>query len=130
MFGPLPDVSQYVRLNHRGAMKVLNAAARKAEELGCAPSIAVVDDAGRLLAFARVGNAAGASIDAAIAKAGAGVAAPCPNGTNPPANGDPGLPVFVHGTLVGAVGVVSGDHACDLEIGRAGIAVLPGAAEA
>jgi len=126
MHGPLPDVSQYTRLNHRGTMKVLNAATRKAEELGCAPSIAVVDDGGHLLGFARVGSAVTAGIDAAIAKAGA-AAARRPGVPGPHVNGHLGLPVFVHGTLVGAIGVESGDHERDLEVARAGIAALPGA---
>src|SRR5688572_13321359 len=110
-------------------------------------NIAVVDDGGHLIAFARMDGARPASIYTAITKATAAATLRQPTGTLP-AGGEPdlqlnlslehtaaasggkvttlfgGVPVEVEGQVIGAVGVGGGTGKQDAEIARAGIARL------
>ena len=56
-------------INLQTALQVIHAAREKAAEAGVAQNIAVVDNGGNLVAFARMGNAWLGSIDIAIKKA-------------------------------------------------------------
>src|SRR5687768_17103645 len=136
-----------VHLHLRGAEVILAAARAKAAELKIKVNVAVVDDGGHLLAFARMDGARPASGYTALTKAVA--AATFRQETGPlPAGGEPnlllslslqstavagggkatalkgGAPIVVDGQVVGAVGVGGGTGEQDLEVAKAGIAAL------
>ena len=126
----MADTVSYARLSHQGALKALNAAVRRAGEDAAVGSLAVTDDSGRLIAFVRLDGAASMSADAAVDRA----ARAATLGQSTGLDGDPlgagGVPIFVDGALVGAIGVDTGDPARDQDIARTALAALPGAAEA
>jgi glc operon protein GlcG len=132
------------KLTLEGARTVLGAAQRRAGELNCPVDVAVVDEGGHLLIFERMDGARIASIYIALVKAQAAAARRTPTGPatkddqlNMPlafglAIADPahqipirgGVPLIVDGQVVGAIGVSAGTEEQDLEIARAGAAVL------
>ena len=57
------DVEKHLRLTHAGAMKIIDAATRKADEMGKPQCIAVVDEGGNLIAFTRMDGGKILSID-------------------------------------------------------------------
>src|SRR3954468_11062754 len=120
-----------IQLNLAGAETVIAGARRRAEELRLRVNIAVVDDGGHLLCFARMDGARPASGYTALTKAV--TAATFRQETGPlPARGEPdlllnlslqnaalasgaklttlkgGVPVLVDGQVIGAVGVGGG----------------------
>ena len=126
-----------------GALAVVQGAQAKAAELGVPTVVAVVDDVGELVAFARMdGTPPGAAqwaIDKAVTAAsfrapthvlaegmeGAPLSALAsfiaqPHVTLVPA----GLPLVVDGAVVGAIGASGGSPEQDLEIAEVGAAVL------
>jgi glc operon protein GlcG len=134
-------------LNLAGAEAILQAAQKKATAMGLKLNIAIVDDGGHLLLFARMDGARPASGYTALTKAVA--AATFRQETGPlPAGGEPnlllslslqstaiagggkgttlkgGAPILVDGQVVGAVGVGGGTGEQDLEVAKAGIAAL------
>jgi glc operon protein GlcG len=137
-----------LRLNFAGAETVLRAAKAKAEEMKLTVNIAVVDDGGHLLAFARMDGARPASAYTAITKATASATLRAP--TRPAPFGSPtpdvllslslqnaaaasggkftalygGVPIVVEGQVIGAVGVGGATGEQDAEIGGAGVAAL------
>jgi glc operon protein GlcG len=136
-----------VELNLAGAETILGAAKKKAAAMGLKCNIAVMDDGGHLLSFARMDGARPASAATALTKAVA--AATFRQETGPlPAKGEPdlllslalphaamasgakltalkgGVPVVVDGQVVGAVGVGGGTGEQDAEVARAGIQAL------
>ena len=136
-----------VQLNLAGAETVLEAAKKKAAELGLKCNIAIVDDGGHLLAFARMDGARPASAATALTKAVA--AATFRQETGPmPAKGEPdlllslslqnaaaasggkltslkgGVPIVVDGQVIGAIGVGGGTGEQDVEVAKAGIQAL------
>jgi glc operon protein GlcG len=136
-----------VRLQLKGAEVALAAARAKAAELKLAVNIAVVDDGGHLVAFARMDGARPGSATTAQTKATA--AASFRQTTGPlPARGEPdlllslglplaaaasggkatplagGVPIVVDGQVIGAVGVGGGTGEQDAEVARAGIQAL------
>ncbi|MEX2140143.1 MAG: heme-binding protein [Pirellulales bacterium] len=136
-----------VELNLAGAETILEAAKKKGAAMGLALNIAIVDDGGHLLTFARMDGARPASGYTALTKAVA--AATFRQETGPlPAKGEPnlllslslqstalagggkgtalkgGAPILVDGHVVGAVGVGGGTGEQDLEVAKAGIAAL------
>jgi glc operon protein GlcG len=136
-----------VRLNLAGAERVLAAAKAKAADMKLKMNIAVVDDGGHLLAFARMDGARPASGYTALTKAV--TAATFRRATGPlPANGEPdvllnlslqsaaaasggkittlkgGVPVVVDGQVIGAVGCGGGTGEQDAEVAKAGIQAL------
>jgi glc operon protein GlcG len=144
--GPLVTRDR-VQLNLRGAELILAAAKEKAAADGWRMNIAVVDDGGHLLAFARMDGARPASGYTALAKAVS--AATFRQETGPlPAKGEPdlllnlslqnaaaagggklttlrgGVPVVVDGQVIGGVGVGGGSGEQDAEVARAGIRAL------
>ena len=133
-------MSHHVTLAEADA--VLAAARAKAEEIGQPMNIAVVDDGGHLVAFARMDGAIKASIDISTRKARTSVMMNLPTGalaqvTQPGAElygleqTSGGMVSFGGGVLlerdgrtVGAVGVSAGSVAQDVEVAEAGAAAL------
>jgi glc operon protein GlcG len=136
----------HVSLNHpkltlEGAEAILDAAKAQAARIGVPMNIAVVDDGGFLMAFARMDGAKPASIDIAFNKAHA--AAIRRQNTGPVRSGDEvnvllslglaigsrarqtpirgGLILEVSGQVVGAIGVSAGTEDEDTEVARAGV---------
>lgn len=134
-----------VKLNLAGAELIVQAAQAKARALKVAENIAVVDDGGHLLAFARMDGARPASAATAIVKAASAATmrqetGPVPPGASPPdvllnlslqaaaaAGGEKftalrgGVPVVVEGQVIGAVGVGGGTGEQDALVARGGI---------
>lgn len=133
-----------VQLNLAGAETALEAAKKKAAALGLKCNIAVVDDGGHLLAFARMDGARPASAATALTKAVSAATFRQETGPLPP-KGEPdvllslsiqtasggkitalkgGVPIVVDGQVVGAVGVGGGTGEQDAEVAKAGIQAL------
>lgn len=137
----MPDVKTHATLTHEGALKVLQAAIKKAEEIGVPQCIAVTDGAGHLLAFVRMDGAKRLSIESASRKAITAASSQAPTGGLPPeldvklafatqgmlTNLKGGFPIVLDGHVVGAIGVGSGTGDQDVEVARAGMAALSGA---
>jgi glc operon protein GlcG len=142
-----------VGLNLAGAEKALAAAKAKAAAMKLAVNVAVVDDGGHLVAFARMDGARPASVATAITKAVTAATlraptGPLPNGENPDlllnlslqnaaaAGGGKvttlkgGVPIVVDGQVVGAVGVGGGTGEQDAEVAKAGVEALVEAIQA
>lgn len=131
----------HAKLTLEGARAVLAAAERHAIEIKVPMNIAVVDDGGHLLAFARMDGAKPASIAVSRVKARAAAMRRAPTG--PAMSGDEvnvalalglasaapehqtpirgGLPLVIDGEVVGAIGVSAGTEDQDLEVARAGV---------
>lgn len=138
---------QRVQLNLAGAELVLDAAKKKAATMGLKMNLAVVDDGGHLLAFARMDGARPASGYTAITKAVTAATFRQETGPLPP-KGEPdlllslslqnaaqasggkvttlkgGVPVVIDGQVVGGVGVGGGSGEQDAEVAKAGIQAL------
>ncbi|MFZ0821558.1 MAG: heme-binding protein [Candidatus Acidiferrales bacterium] len=134
----------HLKLTLEGACAVLAAAERRAVEMKIPMDIAVVDDGGFLLAFARMDGAKKSSVQIAIVKAHSAAIRRKPSG--PALSGDQtnilvslslaigshanqtplrgGLPLEVDGECVGAIGVSNGSEEEDLDVARAGAAAL------
>jgi glc operon protein GlcG len=132
------------KLTLEGARAVMAAAQRRANEIQCPMNIAVVDEAGHLLLFERMDSAKPSSIRIALVKAQS--AAVRRAATGPAMNGDQvnrllsvslaaaspdehtpirgGVPLIVDGEAVGAIGVSAGSEDQDVDVARAGAAVL------
>ena len=148
--GPLV-VRDRVRLTLAGAERVVAAARGKAESMKVKVNVAVVDDGGHLIAFARMDGARPGSVATALTKAASAATMGRPTGPLPPGAATPdvvlslglplaamagggkftalsgGVPITVDGQVVGAVGVGGGTGEQDAEVARAGIAALTGA---
>lgn len=136
-----------VQLNLAGADVILAAAKVQATAMGLKMNLAVVDDGGHLLAFARMDGARPASAHTALTKAT--TAATFRQETGPlPLKGEPdvllnlslqnaaqasggkittlkgGVPIIVDGQVIGAVGVGGGSGEQDAEVAKAGIQAL------
>jgi glc operon protein GlcG len=132
------------KLTLEGARAILAAAECRAIEMKIPMDIAVVDDGGHLLAFARMDGAKLSSVPIAIVKAVSSAIRRKPSG---PAmsDGQPslmislslaigtdakqtpirgGLPLEVDGECIGAIGVSNGSEEEDLDVARAGAAAL------
>jgi glc operon protein GlcG len=136
-----------VLLNLRGAELILSAAKAKAAEMKLKVNVAVVDDGGHLLAFARMDGARPASGYTAQTKAVTAATFRQETGPLPP-KGEPdvllnlslqaaaaagggrlttlkgGVPVVIDGQVVGGVGVGGGSGEQDAEVAKAGIRAL------
>lgn len=124
------------------ATKVVEAAKEKAREIGQPMNIAVVDDGGHLVAFARMDGAIKASIDISIRKARTSILMNAPTGAlteiaQPGAElygleqtcgglviFGGGIPLTVGDVVVGAIGVSAGSVAQDVSVAEAGVAAL------
>jgi len=136
-----------VQFNLAGAELILAAAKKKAASMGLKLNLAVVDDGGHLLAFARMDGARPASGYTAMTKAVTAATFRQETGPLPP-RGEPdillnlslqnaalasggkvttlkgGVPVVVDGQVIGGVGVGGGTGEQDAEVAKAGIAAL------
>ena len=132
------------KLTLAGARAVLEAAERRALEIGVPMDIAVVDEGGHLLAFARMDGAKISSVQIAVTKAECAAIRRAPSG--PALEGDKpdltislglavasrahqipirgGIPLMVDGQCVGAIGVSNGTEEQDTDVARAGAAAL------
>lgn len=141
-------VRNQVRLTLGGARRILEGAEAKAAEMGLKMNIAVVDDGGHLLAFARMDGARPASGYTAMTKATTAATfrqetGPLSRGSAPPdpllnlslqnaalASGGKlttlfgGVPVLVDGQVIGGVGVGGGTGEQDAVVAKAGIEAL------
>jgi glc operon protein GlcG len=135
------------RLTLAGAQAVLAAAEQRATQMGIPMDIAVVDDGGHLLAFARMDGAKLSSVEIAVAKAHCAAIRRLPTG--PARQGDQvnvvvslglavssrgrqiplrgGLPLEVDGVCVGAIGVSNGSEDQDVDVAQAGVQALSNA---
>jgi glc operon protein GlcG len=137
---------QSLKLNWEGTSRILHAAVEKVQELAIPMSIAVVDEGGHLLGFARTDEGKVHNIRIAQVKARAAASNRLPTGKIS-SSGQPlndhmaialplaagtdiyltfagGLPIMVNGSCVGGVGVSGGTGEQDAEVARAGIAAL------
>ncbi len=132
------------KLSLLGATAVITAAMKRASEIGVPMNIAVVDDGGHLLTFARMDGAKLSSIQIAINKAESSAIRRQPTGpyveNNQPnllvtlalaigshAHQTPlrgGIPLLVDGVCVGAIGVSNGSEDQDTDVALAGAAAL------
>jgi uncharacterized protein GlcG (DUF336 family) len=131
-------------LTYEQAQNVLQAALRKADEIGVPSSIAVVDEGRELLAFARQTGALLASIEISISKAYTACSMQMDTGTLAAmtAPGQPlagletshrrplvafagGKPLFVGDQIAGAVGAAGGLVEQDDQVAAAAVAALP-----
>jgi glc operon protein GlcG len=127
-----------LKLTHEGALKALAGAIAKADELGVAQNITIVDDGGNLLAFVRMDGAKLLSRETSMSKAITAASHRQPTSRLDPANEiklaiagggrltnlEGGLPIVIAGQCVGAVGVGSGTGAQDVEVARAALAAI------
>jgi len=132
-----------IRLTLEGARSILVAAEAKASAINVPQNIAVVDDAGYLLAFARMDGAKLSSVEVVLTKARAAAlrrAATAPSPANEPSvmlslglslatDGKltcirGGLPLFVDGQCVGGIGVSAGTEDEDVLVAQAGADAL------
>ncbi|MGM4904919.1 GlcG/HbpS family heme-binding protein [Tardiphaga sp. 866_E4_N2_1] len=127
-----------LKLTHEGALKALAGAVAKAEELGVAQNITIVDDGGNLLAFVRMDGAKLLSRETSMSKAITAASHRQPTSRLNPAdeiklaiagggrltNLEGGLPIVIAGQCIGAVGVGSGTGAQDVEVARAALAAI------
>jgi glc operon protein GlcG len=132
-----------VRLTLEGARTILAAAESKAREIKVPQNIAVVDDGGYLLVFARMDGVKLSSIEVALTKAMSAALRRTPTGPSP-AN-EPsimlslglslatdgkltcirgGRPLFVGSQCVGGIGVSGGTEDEDVQVAQAGVEAL------
>lgn len=130
------------RLTLDTATKIVSAATAKATEIGQPMNVAVVDDGGHLVAFARMDGAIKASIDISIRKARTSILMNLPTsalmdvcqpggelyGLEQLSGGmvlfGGGLLLEVDGQVVGAIGVSAGSVEQDVSVAEAGVAAL------
>jgi glc operon protein GlcG len=132
------------KLTLEGAQLVLAAAQGRAAEIKIPMDIAVVDDGGHLLAFARMDGAKLSSVEIAIRKAHCAAIRRLPSA--PARTGDEvnvllslglsvasqgrqiplrgGIPLQVEGVCVGAIGVSNGTEDQDVDVAQAGARTL------
>lgn len=131
-------LNQRSELTDESALLMVNAAREKALSIGVPQNIAVVDAAGRLLAFCRMQGAKFHSIDTSTAKAVTAASIAAPTGGAPSEFGmmlsvttqgqftnlKGGLPVLIDNQVAGAIGVGSGAPEDDIAVAQAGIDAL------
>jgi glc operon protein GlcG len=127
-----------LKLTHKGALAVLDAAVEAASAMGAPQCIAIVDEGCNLLAFVRMDGARVLSIESATRKAMTAATTGQPTGQMPTekaaalaaathgrmTNLPGGLPLVVDGQVVGGIGVGSGTGDQDLEIAGAAVATF------
>ena len=137
----MPDTAKTLKLTSDGAMRILNAAIRKAQEMGVPQCISVVDTGGHLMAFCRMDGAFVMSNTSSRRKAETAAIYGLPTGNIPEGidiklalvtegqrvNLPGGLPLIIDGEVVGAIGVGSGTGEQDLEVAKVGVSALEGA---
>src|SRR5688572_23160361 len=133
-------------VSHEATAAILEAAVRKATEIGIRVNVAVVDSGGNLAGFLRMPGSFLVSIDVALRKAKACASFGIPPevleqvlDSHPPRVREGilshpsatvirgGLPIRVDGELLGGVGVSGGSEEQDVECAAAGLAAIGGA---
>lgn len=123
-----------VKLTDEDVVKILDAAQKKAREIGVGMSITVVDEGGNLLGFIRMDGAFLHSIHTSYSKAYTAVSIRRPTGNFPPpvseeissitngrfTNLKGGMPIIMNGKVAGAVGSGSGTGEQDEMVSKAG----------
>ncbi len=128
------------------AKVMIEAAERKAKEMGHPFAIAIVDDSGVLKAFSRMDGAALLSVQVAQDKAYTAVGFGMPTDAwhdfvkdDPPLamGAAPGIerlivfgggyPIKIGSAVVGAIGVSGGHYSQDMEVAQAGVLAVPSA---
>jgi uncharacterized protein GlcG (DUF336 family) len=136
----MSDVIQKCSVSTELAHRIIDAAERKAAEIGVPMVIAVCDESGVLKAFSRMDGAALLSVqiaqDKAFTAVGFGMAtdawhdfikddpplaAGAPTGIDRLVVFGGGFPIMVDGALVGAVGVSGGHYSEDMQVAEAGL---------
>lgn len=133
-----------VRLTLQGARAILAAAEKKAREIKVPQNIAILDEGGHLLLFARMDGVKLSSIEVALTKAMSAALRRTPSGPSP-ASGEPsvllslglslatagkltcirgGLPLVKDGQCLGGIGVSGGSEDEDVEVAQAGVEAL------
>jgi glc operon protein GlcG len=146
---PLPNnvlmlTRNNIRLTLEGARAILAAAENKAREIKVPQNIAIVDEGGHLLVFARMDGAKLSSVEVALTKARAAALRRTPTGPAP-SSAEPsvllslglplatggkltcirgGLPLMVNGQCVGGIGVSAGTEEEDVQVAQAGVEAL------
>jgi uncharacterized protein GlcG (DUF336 family) len=136
------QVPQYgTSINLEGAMKALNAASAEARKMKLPMAIAIVDNAGQLVAFERMDNTQTGSINVsqdkavsaatfrrptkvfqdAVAGGGAGLRILGLRGASPV---EGGVPLMSGGKIIGAIGVSGGSSDEDGVVAKAGVAAI------
>src|SRR5438309_7599854 len=132
------------KLTLEGAQLILAAAQARAVEIKVPMDIAIVDDGGHLLAFARMDGAKLSSVEIAVRKAHCAAIRRLPSapartgeevnvvlslglslatqGRQIPVRG--GIPLLVDGVCVGAIGVSNGTEDQDVDVAQAGARAL------
>jgi uncharacterized protein GlcG (DUF336 family) len=137
------DVTTKTSISVSLATRLIKAAAKKAETLGKAFAIAIVDESGQLKAFHRMDGAPLIATQIAQDKAYTAVGFGMPShgwhdfikDDGPLALGAPagidrlvifggGFPIEVDGNMVGAIGVSGGHYSEDMEVAEAGLAAV------
>ena len=132
------DTFSSLNLSFDGASKILKAAIAKSSEISVAQCISVVDTGGHLIVFARMDGAFSMSFETSLRKAQTAACYGIPTGEIEPGidiklalgtrgkriNLPGGLPIIIQDHIVGGIGVGSGTGMQDLEVAKAGIAVL------
>ncbi|WP_417849758.1 heme-binding protein [Thalassoglobus sp.] len=139
-----------VQLTLMGAEKAIVAGRKKAEEMGILVNIAVVDEGGHLLAFARMDGARPASVYTSITKATSAATKRGPTGPLPNADAinthlslaveraarasggkfttlKGGVPILYGDQVIGAIGVGGATGEQDAEVASAGVSTLTSA---
>jgi uncharacterized protein GlcG (DUF336 family) len=134
----MADTVPHSKLTHDGALRLIQAAMAKAQQMGVPQCIAVVDDGGNMLAFVRMDGAKFLSASSALNKARTAASTRQATGGAHAeveiklaiatgggfTNLKGGLPVILNGHCVGAIGVGSGTGDQDAEVGRAALAAV------
>jgi len=137
---------QALKLNWEGTNRILQAGVKKAQEMGIPMSIAVMDEGGHLLGFARTDEGKIHNIRVAQVKARAAasnrmptgkvsssghplnehmaIALPLAAGTDMYITFAGGLPIMMQNQCIGGVGVSGGTGEEDAQVAAAGIQAL------
>ncbi|MFS8037267.1 GlcG/HbpS family heme-binding protein [Xanthobacter sp. AM11] len=135
---PPPLTRPAVKLTHAGALVALGAAVARAQEMGVAQNISIVDEGGNLLAFVRMDGAKLLSRETSLSKAISAASHRQPTSRLDPAlelklaiaaggrltNLEGGFPIILDGVCVGGIGVGSGKGSEDVEVAKAALAAL------
>ena len=128
-------------ISYDAATKMIAAAIAKAEALGCGQNVAVLDDAGRLLAFGRMDGAPILGIEGCQRKAFTALFGVGTQDLYQAIKDDPslvhglshfsnatmvggGLPIIINGEVVGGIGVGGGSVEEDVACSQAGLDAL------
>lgn len=138
----MPSTFQHASITLEAAQQAINAAERKAREMGVPMAIAVVDPDGTLKAFSRMDGAALLAVGIAQRKAWTAISFSTPTHAlwefiknDPPLlHSLPqqenmvlfggGYPIMLNGQMIGGIGVSGGHYSQDQQCAETGLAAL------